>query len=189
MDLVLASASPRRRDLLAQINIVPALIDPANIDETPFDTEMPRQHALRLAQAKAQALAEKHAGKFILAADTVVGCGHRILPKAETRDTAEHCLRLLSGRRHHVFGGIAVIAPDGRMIHRVSKTSVTFARLSPVQEKEYLESQEWDGKAGGYAIQGLAAKYVRQLLGSYSNVVGLDLHETAKMLQGLGYLK
>lgn len=189
MELVLASASPRRKDLLSQISIVPSLIDPADIDETPLDQETPRQLAIRLAQAKAAALAEKHQGKYILAADTVVGCGHRILPKAEDKDTAATCLKLLSGRKHQVFGGIALISPEGKMFHRVSKTLVTFSRLSAHQFDEYLQSQEWDGKAGGYAIQGLAAKFVRQLQGSYSNVVGLDLHETAKMLQGLGYLK
>jgi septum formation protein len=185
--LVLASASPRRVDLLAQIGITPTAIDPADIDETPLADENPRQLALRLACAKAQAVAPRHAGAFVLAADTVVGVGARILPKAESKSEALDCIALLSGRRHHVFGGLCIIAPDGRVSARVVDSAVTFKRLSADEVGAYLASGEWQGKAGGYAIQGLAAKYVSFVSGSYSNIVGLALHETAMVLQGLGY--
>jgi septum formation protein len=185
--LVLASASPRRVDLLAQIGIIPAAIDPADIDETPLADESPRRLALRLARAKAEAVAVRHPQAFVLAADTVVGVGARILPKAESREEALACIALLSGRRHHVYGGICVIAPDGRVVERVVDSAVTFKRLSADEVGAYLASDEWQGKAGGYAIQGLAAKYVSFISGSYSNIVGLGLHEAAMMLRGAGF--
>jgi septum formation protein len=185
--LVLASASPRRADLLCQIGITPDIVAPADIDERPRKGERPRALAARLAQAKAKAVASMHPGAMVLAADTVVGCGLRILPKAETVAEAERCLDLLSGRRHRVFSGVAVIAPDGKMSAKCVETAVTFKRLSARERAWYLASGEWRGKAGGYAIQGLAATFVRALGGSYSNVVGLPLHETAMLLQGLGY--
>lgn len=184
--LVLASASPRRVDLLAQIGVTPDAIDPADVNEAPLKGELPRPHALRLAEAKALAVAPRHAGAFVLAADTVVGVGRRILPKAEDEKTARACLELLSGRRHRVFGGLCLVTPDGRAVSRCVETAVTFARLSAFQIDEYIASGEWHGKAGGYAIQGLAAAYVRQISGSYSNVVGLPLHETDKLMRGLG---
>lgn len=185
--LVLASASPRRLDLLAQIGVTPAAVDPAHIDETPLPRELPGPHALRLAQAKARAVADRHPGAFVLAADTVVACGRRILPKAESDRDARFCLNLLAGRRHRVLGGISVIAPDGREAHRLVTTTVTFKNLDDGEKAAYLASGEWRGKAGGYAIQGLAAVFVRDLGGSYSNVVGLSLHETYGLLRGLGF--
>lgn len=186
-DLVLASASPRRLDLLAQIGIVPARVDPADIDETPLKDETPRAHALRLACGKARAVADRQPGAFVLAADTVVACGTRILPKAEDEQTARRCLARLQGRRHRVYGGVCLIAPDGRQVSRVVQTVVTFAPLSEQQQRAFLAAGDWHGKAGGYAIQGLAAAFVSSLNGSYSNVVGLPLHETANLLAGLGY--
>lgn len=187
-DLVLASASPRRLDLLRQIGIVPGVVDPADLDETPLRAELPTDHALRLAQAKARLVADRHPGRFILAADTVVACGRRILPKALDERTARQCLTLLSGRRHRVHGGLALLAPDGRMRVRLVTTQVTFKSMDQAEHQAYLASGEWHGKAGGYAIQGLAAAHVRALSGSYSNVVGLSLFETAQLLKGVGLL-
>lgn len=184
---VLASASPRRRDLLAQVGLTPDRIEPADVDERPRPRELPRDLARRLAEAKACAVAERFPGAWVLAADTVVACGRRILPKAETEAEARACLKLLSGRRHRVLGGIAVIAPDGRLGERLVNTAVAFKRLETAETAHYLASGEWMGKAGGYAIQGLAALYVRQVVGSYSNVVGLPLFETAALLKGLGF--
>lgn len=185
--LILASASPRRRDLLAQAGIVPDGIDPADIDETPRKGELPNAHARRLADAKAEAVAARHDDAFILAADTVVGVGRRILPKAETEYEARRCLELISGRRHRVYGGICVIAPDGRRAHRLATTIVHVARLRGDDIAAYLDSGEWQGKAGGYAIQGRAAAFIPAINGSYSNVVGLDLAQAYAMLRGLGY--
>ncbi len=182
---MLASASPRRLALLAQIGVVPAAVVAPEIDETPGKAELPRLLALRLARAKAAAVA---ADGYVLAADTVVGCGRRVLPKAEDAGTARRCLELLSGRRHMVFTAVVVRAPDGRVAERVAESAVTFARLTEAQLRAYLDGGEWRGKAGGYAIQGLAAGYIRALSGSYSNVVGLPLFETAQLLRGLGYL-
>jgi len=185
--LVLASASPRRVDLLHQIGIAPGRIDPADIDETPLRDELPQALAGRLAEQKARAVADRHPGCFVLAADTVVACGRRTLPKAEDEATARRCLELLSGRRHRVLGGLCLIAPDGRIGRRLVTTTVTFKRLLPAEIDSYLASGEWHGKAGGYAIQGRAARYVRALSGSYSNVVGLPLFETGSLLDGLGW--
>lgn len=185
--LVLASASPRRVELLRQIGIVPAAVDPAHLDETPTKDELPAPHAERLAAAKARAVAPAHPGRFVLAADTVVACGRRILPKAEDERTARACLRMLSGRRHRVHGGVHLIAPDGRENARLVTTTVTFKRLEQAEIEAYIASGEWHGKAGGYAIQGLAALYVRQVAGSYSNIVGLPLYETGAILKGLGF--
>ncbi|MDF1794586.1 MAG: Maf family protein [Thalassobaculaceae bacterium] len=184
---ILASASPRRSSLLAQIGLVAAGTDPAEADETPFPAEKPRPYAARMARAKAEAVAPRHAGCFVLAADTVVACGRRILPKADSESDARRCLTLLSGRRHRVLGGICVIAPDGRTHSRVVETRVGFKRLSEDEITTYLASGEWSGKAGGYAVQGLAAAYVDFLNGSYSNVVGLALAETYTLLTGLGF--
>jgi len=185
---VLASASPRRRELLAQVRLAPDAIDPAALDEAPLPRETPSQHALRLAEAKARAVAVRHPGAFVLGADTVVACGRRILPKPQDEATARRCLLLLSGRRHRVIGGIAVLGPDGRLSSRVAESAVTFKRLTPEEIGDYLGTREWEGKAGGYAVQGLAARFVRALSGSYSNVVGLPLYETVALLAGRGYL-
>jgi septum formation protein len=185
--LVLASASPRRRDLLAQIGIVPDRIAPAAVDEMPRRGELPGPHALRLAEAKARAASTHHPGAFVLGADTVVALGRRILPKAEDEATARRCLGLLSGRRHKVLGGVCVLAPEGRVRTRLVASVVAFKPLSADEIADYLARGEWHGKAGGYAIQGRAAALVRFLSGSYSNVVGLPLYETAQLLKGLGY--
>ena len=185
--LVLASASPRRLELLRQIGLVPARIDPAEIDESALRGELPPAHARRLAAAKLAAVALRHAGAFVLAADTVVACGRRILPKAEDEPTARRCLELLSGRRHRVLGAVELRGPDGRGIRRLVTTAVTFKRLSLSEIELYLASREWQGKAGGYAIQGLAAAFIPTINGSYSNVVGLPLAETWTMLEGLGF--
>ena len=187
--LVLASASPRRIDLLAQIALAPDAIDPAEIDETPLAGELPARHALRLAEAKARAVAERHPGDFVLAADTVVACGRRILPKPADADTARHCLSLLSGRRHRVHGGVGLVLPDGRLVSRRTETAVVFKRLDEREIDDYLAGGEWQGKAGGYAIQGLAARFIRGVIGSYSNVVGLPLFETVGLLAGHGFAR
>jgi septum formation protein len=182
--LVLASASPRRLDLLRQVGLEPAEIDPADIDETPAPGEAPRAYALRMATAKLTAVACRHPGAVVLAADSVVVCGRRILPKAETETEARDCLALLSGRRHRVIGGVA-IAVGNRSRTRLVETTVRFRRLVADDIEAYLASGEWKGKAGGYAIQGRAACFVAFLSGSYSNVVGLPLFETAALLAAL----
>ena len=185
--LVLASASPRRRELLAQIGWPPDTIDAADLDETPGKRELPAALALRLALAKLGAVADRHPEAFVIAADTVVGLGRRILPKAETEEEARDCLAQLAGRRHRVLGGIAVRAPDGTLRSRVVTTTVQMKRLSSQDAEDYIASGEWRGKAGGYAVQGRAAAFVVQIRGSYSNVVGLALAETHALLTGLGY--
>ena len=191
--LVLASSSPRRLALLRQAGIEPDRVVAPEADETPLRKELPPAHALRLAVAKAEAVAGRPdlAGGggacFTLAADTVVACGRRILPKATTREEAARCLDLLSGRRHRVHGGVCVIAPGGRRSARVVTTVVRFKRLSEAERERYLASGEWEGKAGGYAIQGLAGALILAINGSYTNVVGLPLAEVVAMLHGLGW--
>ena len=184
--LVLGSASPRRLALLRQIGLEPATVDPAALDETPIARELPSAHARRLAEAKARAVAARHPGALVLAADTVVACGRRILPKAESASDARACLALLSGRRHRVYSGVALMTPGGQLHQRLVRTDVAFKVLSAAECDGYLASGEWHGKAGGYAIQGRAAAFVRWLGGSYSNVVGLPLFEVAQLLAGLG---
>jgi len=186
-ELILASASPRRRDLLAQIGIVPDRIVPAALDEAHLTGELPEAHAKRLAEAKARAVAAAHPDAFVLGADTVVGLGRRILPNAEDEATARRCLDALSGRRHRVIGGVCLIAPDARVRERLVTSIVAFNRLAPADVREYLASGEWHGKAGGYAIQGRAAAFIRFVSGSYSNVVGLPLFETYNLLIGAGW--
>lgn len=181
--LILASASPRRLDLLRQVGLEPAAIDPADIDETPASRELPRAYALRMARAKLEAVAGRHPGAVVLAADSVVVCGRRILPKAETPDEARRCLALLSGRRHRVLGGLAVAGPDARVRTRLVETAVRFKRLEAAEIDGYVACGEWQGKAGGYAIQGRAAAFVDFISGSYSNVVGLPLFETVALLK------
>ncbi|NVK20393.1 MAG: septum formation protein Maf [Methylocystaceae bacterium] len=187
MSLVLASASPRRVSLLDQIGITPDVIAPAHIDETALKNELPRKLAERLAIGKAQAVAQDHPGSFVLGADTVVGVGRRILPKPENAVQARQFLELLSGRRHHVYGGLCIIAPDGSAHSRLIDTAVKFKPLSLEEITDYIALNEWDGKAGGYAIQGFAGAFVEKIIGSYSNVVGLSLPETKNLLTGLGY--
>ena len=185
--LILASASARRLELLAQIGVTPDIVDAPQIDESPHARELPRIYAARMAAAKLNAVAVRHDGAFVLAADTAVACGRRILPKAEDAPTARECLERLSGGRHRIYGGLIVRAPDGRRVARVVLTAVVFKRLSKAEIANYLDCGEWRGKAGGYAIQGRAARFVRRLNGSYSNVVGLPLYEVAQILGGLGW--
>jgi len=182
--LILASASPRRLALLAQVGITPDEVLPADVDETPFDSELPRQLAARLAMTKAEVVAMQHADAVVLGADTVVACGRRVLGKAVDDAEARQYLELLSGRRHRVYGGISVIAPGGVQHHRVVVTQVQFKRLTGGEIDAYLATEEWRGKAGAYAIQGHAGGFVKKINGSYSNVVGLALYETRALLQG-----
>lgn len=184
--LVLASASPRRRDLLAQIGRAPAEILPADLDETPLPGESPRALAQRLAREKAEEVAKRRPEALVLAADTVVACGRRMLPKAETEEEARAYLALLSGRRHHVLGGICLIVPGSKPRVRLSDTVLAFKRLTPVEIDAYIACGEWRGCAGGYALQGRAAIFARFLSGSFSNVIGLDLHEAESLLAGAG---
>ncbi|MCK5424123.1 MAG: septum formation protein Maf [Emcibacter sp.] len=186
-NLILASASPRRVELLAQIGITPNQIIPADIDETPHPKESPRQLAERLAVEKAALIAENHLDSYILAADTVVALGKRILGKAATIEDARKYLSLLSGRRHRVYSGISLITPNGQQTSRVVATTVIFKRFSSDDLDHYLAHDEWQGKAGAYGIQGLAARFIKSINGSYSNVVGLPLFETTNILQGNGY--
>jgi septum formation protein len=185
--LVLASASPRRVQLLQQIGFAPDVVAPADVDECPLPRELPRDQARRLAEAKASAVAARFPGDYVLAADTVVACGRRSLPKADDEAEARAILGMLSGRRHRVLGGIAVTGPDGRTHVRVVTTAVAFKRLEADEVGAYMASGEWRDKAGAYGIQGRAALFVRWIGGSYSNVVGLPLFETASLLKGLGY--
>lgn len=182
--LVLASASPRRLDLLAQIGVVPDEVAGADIDEAALKGEAPRALAQRLARGKARAVLRP--GAVVLAADTVVALGRRALGKAESEVEARVCLELLSGRAHRVFTAVALVAPDGALRERVSETRVFFKRLSHNEINHYLASGEWRGKAGGYGVQGLAGRFVTHLSGSFSAVVGLPLHETANLLDSCG---
>ncbi len=186
--LALASASQRRLALLEQVGLKPDTVLPADIDETPLRKEMPRQLALRLAVQKGRAAKLNLPADFILSADTVVAVGRRVLPKAETESEARACLELLSGRGHDVLTAVAVLAPDGRETSRLVESRVTFKRLSLLEVEGYIASGEWKGKAGGYAIQGLAGGFVTDIAGSYSAIVGLPLYETVSLLEGLGYV-
>ena len=192
-ELILASASPRRLALLNQIGIEPEHLVPAHVDETPEKAELPRKLAARLADLKAITVQHKArtagigAEALVLAADTVVAVGRRILPKAETMEEAASCLSLLSGRAHRVFTAITVLTPGGAKRQRIVETRIRFKRLSTREMEAYLASAEWQGKAGGYAIQGIAGAFVVKLSGSYSGVVGLPLTETAALLAGEGY--
>lgn len=185
--LILASASPRRVDLLRQIGMIPDQISPADINEDPMPGELPRQHAKRLAREKALAVAEGQESSFILAADTVVGVGRRILPKAETEAQARSCLTLLSGRAHRVYTGVALVGMSGSVSNRTVETRLKMKRLSASEIEAYISSGEWQGKAGGYGIQGAAEAFISHISGSYSNVVGLPLYETKNLLSGQGY--
>lgn len=183
--LILASASPRRRELIARLGLVPSAIVAADIDETPGKVELPRVYATRMAREKALAAADPTA--HVLAGDTVVALGRRVLPKAEDEATARQCLELLSGRRHRVLSAVALLAPDGTMRERLSETQVRFKRLSAEEIAAYLASGEWHGKAGGYAIQGRAEGLIAWIGGSHSGVVGLPLFETRALLKSAGF--
>jgi septum formation protein len=190
--LVLASGSPRRIELLQQAGVEPDRVFPADVDEAPQKAEHPRSLAKRLSRAKAEKALEGlkkegDAQAFILAADTVVAVGRRILPKADLVDEASNCLQLLSGRSHRVYTGICLITPSGKLRQRLVETRVRFKRLSREELESYLASGEWRGKAGGYAVQGLAGSFVVKLVGSYTNVVGLPLYETVGLLTADGY--
>lgn len=185
--MILASASPRRIELLARLGVVPDGIDPADIDETPIKAEVPRAHAERLARAKCAAVAARHAGAIVLAADTVVGVGRRILPKAEDEATARTCLGLLSGRRHRVFTAVAIADSKGQIRQRLSETVVIFHRLDAADIDALIAAGDWRGKAGGYALQGAAEAFVRFIGGSWSGVVGLPLAETRLLLRACGH--
>jgi septum formation protein len=174
--------------LLRQIGVIPDRIEPADIDETPLREETPRLAAMRLAREKALAIGPRAVDAYVLAADTVVAVGRRILPKAETVEEARACLALMSGRAHKVLTAVAVLGPDGRIAARLSETRVHFKRLTPNETAGYLAGEEWRGKAGGYAIQGAAGGFVMALQGSYTGVVGLPLYETRCVLEGLGYI-
>lgn len=184
---MLASASPRRVDLLARLGVVPAAIDPAEIDESPLKSEIPRAHAERLAHAKCALVATRHPGAIVIAADTVVGVGRRILPKAEDEGVARQCLALLSGRRHRVFTAVAVADASGIIRQRLSETVVIFHRLTPDDIDTLIAAGDWFGKAGGYALQGAAEAFVRFIGGSWSGVVGLPLAETRSLLKAAGH--
>ncbi len=185
--LILGSASPRRKELLAEQNIIPDAIIPADIDETPLKNELPRPYVKRMAIEKARAVASDHAESFVLAADTVVVMGRRILQKPEDSKQAYDFLTLMSGRRHKVMGGICLITPTGKEISRICETVVQFKSLTEDEKQFYIASKEWEGKAGGYAIQGLASRFVSFISGSHSNVIGLSLYDTINMLQGNGF--
>ena len=185
--LVLASASPRRLDLLRQIGLEPDRVEPADLDESPRAKETPRRLALRLAGDKAAAVAARAPGDFVLAADTVVALGRRLLGKAESEDQARAWLELLSGRGHRVYTGVAVCATSGRRAMRLAEARVRFKRLTAQEISAYLATGEWKGKAGGYAIQGRAGGFVIDVQGSYSAVIGLPLYETRSLLEGLGF--
>ncbi|WP_193176484.1 Maf-like protein [Oricola nitratireducens] len=191
--LVLASGSPRRVELLAQAGIEPDRLLPANIDETPLKSEHPRSLARRLSREKAEKAwahlrdEDKPEDAFLLAADTVVAVGRQIMPKAELLDEASQCLRMLSGRNHKVYTGLCLITPKGKLRQKLCETRVRFKRITSEEMESYLASGEWRGKAGGYAIQGLAGTFVVRLVGSYTNVVGLPLYETVSLLTGEGY--
>lgn len=187
MRLVLASASPRRLDLLARIGVVPDAVVPAEIDEEPSKGELPRPHALRLAAEKAAAVAALEPGALVLAADTVVAVGRRILPKVEDEETLRQCMALLSGRRHRVMTGVALAAPGEKLRTRLVETTIAMKTLSPQEIDYYAGHGEWRGKAGGYALQGYGEVYVRFMAGSWSNVVGLPLAETRHLLKSAGY--
>jgi len=183
----LASSSPRRLALLKDIGIAPDKVVAAGIDETPLPKELPRPYAARLARAKLDSVVAKEPKGFVLAADTVVACGRRILPKAENEAGVHACLKLLSGRRHHVYTAVALRTPQGKILERIADSVVAFRVLSLAEIDAYAKSGEGIDKAGGYAIQGRAAAYIRFISGSYSNIVGLPLFDVAQMLRGCGY--
>jgi septum formation protein len=185
--LILASASPRRIDLLARIGVTPDAVVPADVDESVPKCELPREHACRLAREKAQAVAAQQSDALVLAADTVVAVGRRILPKVEDEATLRSCMKLLSGRRHRVLTGVALALPGGDIRERLVETMIAMKRLSDGEIDHYASHGEWRGKAGGYALQGYGEVYVRHIAGSYSNVVGLPLAETRVLLKSAGY--
>lgn len=189
-NLILASASPRRVELLSQIGITPSEIIPADIDETPLKNEKPRQLVERLARAKASHISEQtNSSGYILAADTVVSLGTKILGKPQDKHQAKEFMVMMSGRRHRVIGGISLITPEGKQISRVVETIVKTKRLTQQEIEDYIASGEWEGKAGGYGIQGRFVMHIKEILGSYTNIVGLCVYNTRQMLDGNGFYK
>ena len=187
--LILASASPRRKELLEQIGLAPDQMLSADMCEDPLKNELPRQLAARLADAKAVHVSNSFYNDFVWAADTVVACGRRSLAKAASEEEAQKFLQMLSGRSHRVYSGICLIAPGGKKVSRMVMTNVCFKTLTKNEIQNYIVTKEWRDKAGAYAIQGLASVFVKRINGSYSNVVGLPLYETASLLTGLGFSK
>jgi septum formation protein len=186
--LILASASPRRQQLLARIGVTADAIIPADIDETPHKAELPRIYARRMASEKAAVIAAQHPESAVLSGDTVVAAGRRVLPKAEKEAEARECLSVISGRRHVVLSAVTLMLPGGRALHRLSESVVAFKRLHADEVEAYIASGEWQGKAGGYAIQGSAEALIRSIAGSYSGIMGLPLYETRSMLLSAGLL-
>jgi len=187
LPLILASASPRRLDLLKQIGLVPDAVDPAELDESVHKGEMPLPYARRVTREKALVVAARHAGKFVLAGDTVVSVGRRILPKGETRADFDTCFKLLPGRRHKVTTALALVTPTGAVFEDVSTATVVFSRLTPAQIEAYYATGEWQGKAGAYGYQGHAAAFIRTTMGNYSTIIGLPLYELSRLLKRGGY--
>lgn len=185
--LILASASPRRRELLLQVGIVPDQVIPANIDETVLRREKPVEYVQRMSVSKAAHVSATVEGTFVLGADTIVACGRRIYGKPDNPSEAESHLRALSGRSHKVYGAISLVDPDGQQVGRCVETVVRFKRLSGQELRTYLATEEWRDKAGGYAIQGRASAFIERISGSYTNVVGLPLFETVQLLRGRGF--
>ncbi len=187
--LILASASPRRVDLLAQIGIVADAVIPADIDETPLKGEHPKKLAQRLAIEKAKKIHASHPDSFVLGADTTVSRGQRLMDKPKDADDARRILNILSGRRHRVNGGICLITPSGKVLSRLCETTVSVKRLTPKDIDAYIDGGDWEGKAGAYAIQGVASTFIRYISGSYSNIIGLSLYDVSQMLEASGYKK
>ena len=187
LELILASGSPRRSDLLKQLGLEKFSVEASDIDESINNLEAPKKYVARIALKKAERIKQRHPGSIVLAADTVVACGTRVLDKPGTKIQAEKCLHKLSGRSHKVFGAFVIIGSDNRYIKRLVVSSVTFKRLDKQEIRNYLDAGEWNGKAGGYAIQGRAAAFVKKIQGSYSNVVGLPLHDVYNALVGIGF--
>lgn len=185
--LILASSSPRRVELLAQIGVTPDAIIPADIDETPLKGELPAQICVRLAREKALKIAGQNPGAIILGADSVVARGRKVVDKALTEADVREALMLLSGRRHKVYGGLCVVDASGKARTRLCETTVSFRRLTPLEIEAYVQCRDWEGKAGGYAIQGMAATFVKFISGSHSNIIGLSLYDAAAMLKNAGY--
>jgi septum formation protein len=187
LELILASVSPSRSDLLIPLVLEKFSVEVSDIDESINNLEAPKKYAARIALKKAETIKQRHSGSIVLAADTVVACGTRVLDKPETITQAEKCLHKLSGRSHKVLGAFVLIGSDNRYIKRLVVSSVTFKRLDKQEIRNYLDGGEWNGKAGGYAIQGRAAAFVKKIQGSYSNVVGLPLHDVYNALVGIGF--
>jgi septum formation protein len=187
MKLILASSSPRRLELLTSIGLIPSKVISPDVDETPLKKEDPREYVKRIAQKKAHAVHSQCSDAYVLAADTILEMGRKIILKAQDREEARLILKNLSGRRHRIYTGVCILSPEGKEACRIVLTRISFKRFTDQELDEYVASNEWEGKAGAYAIQGMASKFVKFISGSYSNVVGLPLYETDCLLKGLGF--